>query len=213
MEKDSEMNLLKYAMYTMLYANDLACNCIKDLKPFVEEKDKETKKIYGALLKRSNYYLKSIRQLIQESANNFLADYNSIMDDINDECVENYRDSIIEAYFKGGITEYEFLGYLETARSLFYLSITSLDCIVEKLSKEGVKSYNLKNYSLKPYAYIMDNLVNWCYRHAEKEVSGDLDLSKDKEVMEWFSKINKNILNYESFATCYNKASEMTEEE
>lgn len=209
MKKDSEIELLKYAMYTMLYANDLACNCIKELKPFIEKKDKETKKIYGALLKRSNCYLKSIRELIHESANNFLADYNSMMDDINDECVENYRDSIIEAYYKGGIKEYEFLGYLETARSIFYLSITSLECIVEKLSKEKIKSYNLKNYSLKPYAYIMDNLVNWCYRFAEKEVSGDLDLSKDKEVMEWFCKINENILNYDVFLDCYEKASKM----
>lgn len=213
MEKDSEIELLKYAMYTMLYANDLACNCIIEIEPYVKEKDKETKKIYGALSKRAKRYRRNMRKLIGETANKFLADYNSMMDDINDECVENYRDSIIEAYYKGGITEYEFLGYLETARSLFYLSIASLDCIVEKLNKEGIKSYNLKNYSLRPYSSIMDNLVKWCYRNAEKEVSEDLDLSKNEEVMDWFRKINENILDYESFATCYNKASEITEEE
>lgn len=213
MEKDLEGRLLKYAMYTMLYANDLACNCIIELEPYVKEKDKETKKIYKALLKRAKHYKKCIRELIGEKANRFLGDHNSFMDDINQECVEEYRDSIIEAYYKNGIKEFEFLGYLETARSLFYLSITSLDCIVEKLTKEGIKSYNLKNYSLRPYSSIMDNLVKWCYRHAEKEASENLDLAKDKEVMEWFGKINENILDYESFAACYNKASEITEEE
>ena len=49
MEKEKEADVLIYVMYTMFYVNDMACNCIFDLEPYVKEKDKETKKIYGAL--------------------------------------------------------------------------------------------------------------------------------------------------------------------
>lgn len=206
MEKGREDNLLKYAMYTMLYANDLACNCIKDLKPFVLKKDKETQKIYGALLKRATNYLRSIREIIKEDANNFLADYNSMMDDVNDESIELFKQAIINAYKHGNISEYEFLGHVEVARSMFYLSIASLDCLVDKLSSLAINSFNLKNYSLKPYSYIMDNFVKWCYRFAEKEIADDLDISKDEEVMKHFVKINENLLNYESFEKCYAEA-------
>lgn len=213
MEKSSEENLLKYAMYTMLYCNDFACNCIKELSPYILEKDKETKKIYGALLKRTNRYLKDIRSIIQESANNFLGDYNSFMDDIVETNFLEFQNCIINAYYKGGITEHEFLGHLEATRSVFYLSISTLECLVDKLNSLGVKSYNLKNYSLKPYSYIMDNLVKWCYRNAEKELNDDFELTKDEEVMKYFKEINNNLLDFESFDKCYKAACELSNEE
>lgn len=209
MEKEKEADVLIYVMYTMFYVNDMACNCIFDLEPYVKEKDKETKKIYGALSKRAKRYRRNMRKLIGEKANFFLATHNSNMDDINQECIEEYRDSIIEAYYKGGITEYEFLGYLETARSLFYFSIEVIEYLVDKMVKEGLECRELKQYTLKPCSNIMDNLVKWCYRNAEKEVSDELDLTKDKEIMEWFGKINENALNYDVFLGCYEKAAKM----
>lgn len=206
MEQGREDNILKYATYTILYANDLACNCIKDLKPFISHKDKETQKIYGALLKRATNYLRFVRGVIKEESNNFLADYNSVMDDINDESVVLFKEAIINAYKQGNISEYEFLGNVEVARSMFYLSIATLECLVDKLSSLTINSFCLNTYSLKPYSYIMDNFVKWCYRFAEKEMSDDLDLSKDEDVMKHFVKINENLLNYESFDKCYNEA-------
>lgn len=206
MEQGREDNILKYATYTILYANDLACNCIKDLKPFIAHKDKETQKIYGALLKRATNYLRFVRGVIKEESNNFLADYNSVMDDINDESVVLFKEAIINAYKQGNISEYEFLGNVEVARSMFYLSIATLDCLISKLSSSAINSFCLNTYSLKPYSYIMDNFVKWCYRFAEKEMSCDLDISKDEEVMKHFVKINENLLNYESFDKCYSEA-------
>lgn len=206
MEQGREDNILKYATYTILYANDLACNCIKDLKPFIAHKDKETQKIYGALLKRATNYLRFVRGVIKEESNNFLADYNSVMDDINDESVVLFKEAIINAYKKGNISEYEFLGNVEVARSMFYLSIATLDCLISKLSSSAINSFCLNTYSLKPYSYIMDNFVKWCYRFAEKEMSCDLDISTDEEVMKHFVKINENLLNYESFDKCYSEA-------
>ena len=206
MEQGREDNILKYATYTILYANDLACNCIKDLRPFIAHKDKETQKIYGALLKRATNYLRFVRSVIKEESNNFLADYNSVMDDINDESVVLFKEAIINAYKQGNISEYEFLGNVEVARSMFYLSIATLDCLISKLSSSAINSFCLNTYSLKPYSYIMDNFVKWCYRFAEKEMSCDLDISKDEEVMKHFVKINENLLNYESFDKCYSEA-------
>lgn len=206
MEQGREDNILKYATYTILYVNDLACNCIKDLMPFIAHKDKETQKIYGALLKRATNYLRFVRSVIKEESNNFLADYNSVMDDINDESVVLFKEAIINAYKQGNISEYEFLGNVEVARSMFYLSIATLDCLISKLSSSAINSFCLNTYSLKPYSYIMDNFVKWCYRFAEKEMSCDLDISKDEEVMKHFVKINENLLNYESFDKCYSEA-------
>lgn len=206
MEQGREDNILKYATYTILYVNDLACNCIKDLMPFIAHKDKETQKIYGALLKRATNYLRFVRLVIKEESNNFLADYNSVMDDINDESVVLFKEAIINAYKQGNISEYEFLGNVEVARSMFYLSIATLDCLISKLSSSAINSFCLNTYSLKPYSYIMDNFVKWCYRFAEKEMSCDLDISTDEEVMKHFVKINENLLNYESFDKCYSEA-------
>ena len=101
MEQGREDNILKYTTYTILYVNDLACNCIKDLMPFIAHKDKETQKIYGALLKRATNYLRFVRSVIKEESNNFLADYNSVMDDINDESVVLFKEAIINAYKQG----------------------------------------------------------------------------------------------------------------
>lgn len=207
MKEEEEAGILKYAMYTIFYVNDMVCNCIFDLLPHVKNKDKKTRNLYRALFKRAKDYMSTIRRIIGEKGNNFLADHNSYMDEINDECLENYRSSIIEAYRKAGIKEYEFLGYLETARSLFYFAIESIEYLVDKISKEGIECGNLKNYTLKYYSNIMENLVKRCYKDAEKEINGDLNLTKDKDVMKWFGKINENVLNYDTFYDCYTKAS------
>lgn len=206
MGKEEENLILKYAMYTILYSNDLACNCIKEVSPFIEGKDKESKKIYKALMRRVVDYQRLIRSIIHEGGNNFLAEYNSYMDDVNDQEVEDYRYALRVAYRDAGITEYDFIGYLETARSMFYLSINVIEALIMRLSKDGIKSYNLKNYSLKSFAYIMDNLINWCCRNVEKEVDDTFDITKNEAVMKSFANINENILNFDSFYTCYNNA-------
>lgn len=213
MEEKDEQLLVKYAMFTILYCNNLVYNCIVDLKPFVDEKDKETKKIYGALYKRMRNYYCTIRNIAEKEGNEFFGCYNSLVDDINDDTMEEYRDSIIEAYYKGGIKEYEFLGYLETARSMFYFSVSTIDAIIEKFNKKGIKVNSLKRYSLQCYSRVIDNLVKWCYRYAVKEVSETLDLTKDKDVMDNFAKINENLLNFDTFYKCYNKAIEITNKE
>lgn len=212
MEEKEENLLVAYAIYTMLYCNNLAYNCIIELKPFVDKKDKETRKIYGALYKRVRNYYCSFRDVLKE-ANDFFGCYNSLVDDINDDTMEEYRDSIIEAYYKGGIKEYEFLGYLETARSMFYFSISTIDALIEKTKTLGIDVKRLKDYSLGKYSQILDNLVKWCYRNAVKEVSDTLDLTQDKDVMNYFTKINENLLNFDTFYECYNKAFELTEKD
>lgn len=79
MELQGEL-ALRIAIYNILYVNDLACACVIDMKDKVKTQDKETQKIYSALLKRQWNYEREITKIIGEQIG-FCADVNAEMDD------------------------------------------------------------------------------------------------------------------------------------
>ena len=69
--KQERENAFAYAFYTSMYALDTLCNFIRELAPMIADKDKETRKIYGALKKRANAHLRTFDKELGDDASVF----------------------------------------------------------------------------------------------------------------------------------------------
>lgn len=205
MNNESQLNekFLLYSTYTALYLNDLACNCIKELEPYISTKDKETKKIYGALKKRSKGYLTFIKEVLKDNIY-FLADFNVVIDDAIEEYVCRFRNSIFNAFSESGLEDSDFLSHLEYTRVLCEFSVKVIDRLCEDLSKMGIKSYRLKGYRLVEINNICTNLCKWCFR----KVKYDIDFNKDERIVKTFKEMETHLIDYKLFEEAYNYAVE-----
>lgn len=204
MKDKKDSNVVLYCVYSILYANDLSCNLIKDLEKFVKNKDKETKKIYGALMKRVRNYKQMLYDIMGDAVG-FFADYNSNMDDINDENLTRFRDSIVNFYKDKGFCDYEFLGYLEAAHTSLVFSNNVRNVVLDVAKKHEVDVKRLQVYNLLELNKVMDDLSYWCYRHVRKMLVEEINLFQDKDILENFAQMNENLLNYDNFEKCYTK--------
>lgn len=204
MKDKKDSNVVLYCVYSILYANDLSCNMIQDLERFVKCKDKETRKIYGALIKRVKKY-KSMLYEIMGDAVGFFADYNENMDDINDENLTKFRTSIINFYKEQGFDDYEFLGYIEAAHTSLVFSNNVRNVVLDVAKQHEVDVKRLYIYNLLELKKVMDDLSHWCYRHVRKTLVEEINLFQDKGILENFAQMNENLLNYDNFEKCYTK--------
>ena len=204
MKDKKDSNVVLYCVYSILYANDLSCNLIKDLDKFVKNKDKETRKIYGALIKRVNNYKRMLYEILGDSIG-FFADYNENMDNINDENLTKFRDSIINFYKEQGFDDYEFLGYLEAAHTSLVFSNNVRNVVLDVAKQHEVDVKRLYIYNLFELKKVMDDLSHWCYRHVRKTLVEEINLFQDKGILENFAQMNENLLNYDNFEKCYTK--------
>lgn len=187
-----------FAFHSCLYANDVAYNAIKSLKRYVTNKDKETKKIYRALENRIEAYNACIMKLV-EGFEYFYADYNSQMDDINDENVYQLTTEIENIYKKAGIEDYEFLAQTETARSMVMLSIHVVDRMNKKLMQYGIEIPTLKYYSIQEIGRVMENFSKWVNRKNPECVK----VGEDKVVINIFAKIGEALVSHKNFETAW----------
>lgn len=212
MEKKVDSNVVIFCTYAILYANDLSCNLIKDLGRYINGMDKETKKIYGALMKRIRNYDRTLEKIMGD-AYPFFADYNANMDEINDSYLSAFRESIVKFYEKLNFENSEFLGYMEAAHVSLTFAKSVRKVVLDVASKQKVNVGCLYTYELSELHKIMDNLSYWCYRHVRKQVQEDLNLFEDYDIISNFTKMNENLLNYDVFEKCYVKTIKDREEE
>lgn len=212
MEDKTKSNVAIYCVYSILYANDMACNLIKNLGDFVNGMDKETRKIYGALMKRIRKYDDSLSKIIGDSFE-FFCDYNANMDDVNDDCLFKFRNSIVKFYKGLNFKDYKFLGYLEAAHTSLTFAENVMNVVLDIAEKRGIGKGSLRTYNLSELKTIMDDLSYWCYRHVRKMMIDTINLFEDKDIITSFAKMNENLLNYDVFEKCYVKTIKDREEE
>ena len=104
--KEQEEGLLLYSIYTILYLNDTACFYVQQLSSKIPN-EKECKKIYGALLKRSKEYLHKIEKIVDNKME-YYCDYCTEMDDICDKQGVSFRESLQKAYSDANIEKAEY---------------------------------------------------------------------------------------------------------
>ena len=110
-------NIIKIAIYNILYVNDIACSRIVDLKDMAKKQDKETQKIVGALVKRQKLYESKIREILGEMINSF-AVYNDNMDEYVSIKIQNFRNAILQFLKQHCVENAEFITAAEVARTM-----------------------------------------------------------------------------------------------
>ena len=203
--KEQEERLLLYATYTILYLNDTACFAIQQLSSRVPD-DKESKKIYGALLKRSKQYLAKIDKIVDNKMD-YYCDFCTEMDSICDEQLFAFKKSLQKSYNDANIENYEYLSMVETMRSMVDLAVVAGKDVVTKLSVALPKISWLLNYLPVEMLRVANNFANWEYRKIPKDIV--INFNEESEVMQEFRKLSECLIDYNSFDKAYRKSIEL----
>lgn len=190
-EEDRIINALKYLMYSMLYINDLACSCVIDMKDKIYGQDKETRKIFGALLKREDHYEKTVNQIMDNIIDRF-AEFNLEMD----EKIKDKREDLylcILSYLKSkGVENAEFIAYVELAYMITDWSVNYIETRVRECMKYDRNVVNLRSYKLLGTRDILSNLCKW----ANRNIKESLDLNESEDVLRTFRELRRMITDY-----------------
>lgn len=185
-----------------MYVNDLACACVIDMQDYIKQQDKETQKIYGALLKRQREYERDIARIL-EGKSEFLAEYNSYMD----ECVQPKLKSLIDelqvALNSVGIENSKFVALTEVARTMVGYSVLNVEKRVEECLKFKKDSVHLRGYKLNEMLRVAENFSDWVSRKCKK-----LDLNKCENVMNAYRELDKVLTDREVIGNALYKARE-----
>lgn len=200
--EDKKDNVLKYSVYTILYSNDIACNLLKDLSRFIPSEDKEAKKIHGALIKRIKQYLRMIEQIVGDNSIWFYADFNSFMDDVNNNNIKELTSEIEKVFKDEKLEDYVFLSKLCVANTYYELALSTNELIIKKLKSLNMDYGYLGSYNLKNFQTIVNNFFTWCFR----KVREDFNLNDNEKIVCLAQRMTSDLLDYSTFETSYNNA-------
>lgn len=180
---------LQLAIYNIMYVNDLGCACVVDMKDKVNDQDKETKKIFGALLKRQWNYEGEITKILGEY-NELFAEYNSEMDDKVQSKVANLYQAIYNFLSSNGVDNARFIAYAELAYTVIDYSVNSVEKRISECLKYNKDVVNLRQYKMLGMRDVSRNLCNWLCRHIK-----GLDMNKDENVVNAYRELDKALTN------------------
>ena len=202
MELQGEL-ALRIAIYNILYVNDLACACVIDMKDKVKSQDKETQKIYNALLKRQCNYEKELVKILGDQIN-FCADVNSEMDDSVQTKLCDLYDAIYSYLQDNRVQNYGFIAYAELAYTIIGYSILSIDKRIEECRKYNKDVVNLQRYKLIGMLDVSKNLCNWLGRKCN-----GLNLNDCQEIKDAYHELDKVLTNISVIENAISKAEEL----
>ena len=183
--------------------NDMACFSIQQLGKLVQDKDKESKKIYGALLKRSGEYQRTIDKIVDNKMD-YYCDYCTEMDSICDDAYFEFKTSLKNAYSNANIDDYEYISQVEIMRSMVELSVEAGKRVIYDATKVLKQADFLKNYLIVDMLRVANNFSKWAYRKIDNNVK--VDLNEDGEVMTNFRKLSECLIDYYSFDKAYRES-------
>lgn len=175
MEAPKNSNAALYAMYLTMYANDTACNCIYDIKPYVANKDKETIKIYGALKKRADSYFELVRKVIKIKGLYFIADFNGIIDEYVDSATEMLVKTIRGCLRKHNIEDDGLLYTTIVAHVLTDFAINNTRGFSSSLKRTDPKMRGLDNWTITEIQRVMTNFYLWVCRKIPNNVLKEMN--------------------------------------
>lgn len=201
--KEQEDTLCLYAIYTILYMNDMACFSVQQLNKQVMNKDKESKKIYGALLKRSRLYLNKIEEVVDRTLDVW-CDYCTNMDDICDDAYSKFKEELFNTYNKSNIEDCDYMANVEVMRSMVELSVEAGKHIIKDVCMYIPDATWLQNYLLVDMMRVANNFANWSYRKVPRDVK--INFNDESEVMVKFHEFSSLLIDYGNFNKSYHQA-------
>ena len=198
---EEEKAMYIYALHIVLYTNDLAINSIKELRGYVKGKDKESQKIFNALMKRVSEYEKKLYSDFHGNDVYFYADFNGFMDDYFDKDIEGLRRSAEWIFRCNGYEDFNYCSKVETIFSLSCLAISIANSYISGLRMNGARSFVLPDFRIDEIHRVASNFYDWSMSMANREKV--LDLSKYKSIKRYFDRIKDSILSREIFSDAY----------
>lgn len=197
----SNDNVAIYSIYTMLHANDLACNAIRDIEPYVNNKDKETRKIYSAIKKRVNAFFKYTYKILGHESF-FISDYNEKLDEINDKDMVNLEKGIKYILQRNKIEDDGLILKTILALTLTEYATCQIRALCDKMKEENINSGELHTWELKEVHRIMASFYKWVCRKIPQTVKNEISYLANPFV----TNIGINIGGYDSFVMAYEYA-------
>ena len=197
-----ENYIVTTSIYNIMYVNDLACACVIDMQDYIKQQDKETQKIYGALIKRQREYERNIARIL-ESKTDFLAEYNSYMDESVQPKLKTFIDELQIALNSVGTENSKFVALTEVARTMVGYSVLNVEKRIEECLKFKKDSVHLRGYKLNDMLRVAENFSDWVSRKCKK-----LDLNKCENVMNAYRELDKVLTDKEVIGNALYKARE-----
>ena len=182
-------DILATAIYNILYVNDLACASVIELKDYMPNQDKETRKIYGALIKRQEKYEETLREILGKEIYVF-SEYNNCMDEHVIPLLDMFRINMENIFKDMCEKNYKFMALVEVARTILGYSVCSVENRVKECLKYQSKAVNLRRYKLEEMKRIVESLSNWVTRRCD-----NFDLNKDTRLIESYRELDKMLTN------------------
>lgn len=197
-----ESYIITTSVYNILYVNDLACATIIDLCDKVKHQDKETQKIFSALRKRQVQYEKDISTILSREQD-FLAEYNSYMDEKIGCKVEGLTNALVDEFKNKGFENYLFLALTEVMRTMVGYSVYNVENRVKECLKYEKDSVHLRQYKMLDTLRIAENFSDWVCRKCKY-----INLNECDNVMKAYRELDKTLTNPEIINEALFKARE-----
>lgn len=198
-----ENYIITTSIYNIMYVNDLACATIIELWDKIKYQDKETQKIFGALKKRQAQYERLIAKILQKEQN-FLAEYNSYMDEYVQDKLTSFVSAMTTMFAKEGYENAEFLALTEVMRTMVGYSVLNVENRVKECLKYKKDCVHLRQYKLNDLLRVAENFSDWVTRKVTK-----LDINKDEQVVSTYRELDKTLTNSEIINEALYKARDL----
>lgn len=197
LDEQSINALINYGIMQILYINDAAYNCCKQLGdelPNIPYKSNAVKKIYSALMKRWQVH----RDILNDPG----LDPNSVaalfgeMDEYVDQFVDQFQASIQDVLTREGVPNAHWVANVETANTMCAYAVQIAKDYVESIVHFDKRAAMITAMIANEPARVMSNMstvVNSIH------VKKDIDLKTEPTVQRTFKKFNKSFISPENF--------------
>lgn len=202
METNKNDNAILYATYISLYVNDIACNSIYDIKRYVANKDKETRKIYGALKKRADHYFAHVNKVVHLDGSYFLANFNQIIDECADKPMEMLIKTIKGCLRKYHIDDDGLICNTIVAHILIETAVKVVTTLSDEIKKEDRWKRGLDGWKITEIKRVAKNFYLWVLRKVDNEVIQEMNRVVEPITLLFSS----SVFGYKNFEKAYENA-------
>lgn len=202
MEDHRNDNVILYGTYVTLYVNDIACNAIKEIEPFLNRKDKKGLKRWHELDRCASNYFNNFRKIVKMEGLYFLANYNEVIDECADKPLAQIETAIKYCLRRHNIKDDGL--YLKTmlAHILVEFAVSTVQTLCDEFKKDALPYEPLKRWCLQK----TQNATREFYFRACKAVDNDVLKEMSNMIAPIVSLLTGAVACYENFERAYEYA-------
>lgn len=196
--------LINYSVMQILYINDAAFNCCKQLGDELSKipyKSNAVRKVYGALMKRWQVHRDILESpdLDQDS----VAELFGEIDGYVDKNIDSFRDAVKGVLERENVEHADWIADVETANTLCSYAVQIAKDIIEGLVKVDKRASFFTLLMANEPKRVMGNMSELVQSiHVKKEI----ELNTEPTVQASFRKLNKQFISAENFINAQHKA-------